>query len=208
DTITFRLEGYPFHFSIDDFGVVLGFYTRGQSERGELLDLATIDRHGIIDPKAFWWEIFTSQEVYDASRSRASTIKKPMLRLHHLWARRSINGRRQESSGMVVNTIDLWLFHCLEKKIKVHLGDLVATLFRRVLEPTSSDILLGGAYVTRLVHNLGVLAAFGDKPSQWRDSPAIECLTSSMRSAELGRTHRPMLRRTSLLRLWMLSTQQ
>ncbi|CAN0919929.1 hypothetical protein LINGRAPRIM_LOCUS2810 [Linum grandiflorum] len=116
---------------------------RGQFERGELLDLATIDRHMIIDPTAFWWEIFTSREVYGASRSRASTMKKPMLRLLHLWACRSINGRRQESSGTVVNKRDLWLFHYLKKKIKVHLGDLVATLFRRVIGPTSLDILLG-----------------------------------------------------------------
>ncbi|CAN0913319.1 hypothetical protein LINGRAHAP2_LOCUS27850, partial [Linum grandiflorum] len=179
DAITFKLGGHPFHFSINDFGVALGIYTKEQLERGQLLGLATIDRHRITDQTAFWWEISTSREVYDASKSRASTMKKPMLRLLHLWARRSINGRRQESSGTVVNTRDLWLFHCLEKGIKVHLGDLVATLFRRVLEPTSSDILLGGAYVTRLVHNLGVFAAFGDPPSSLPGYPiTVEGLIS------------------------------
>ncbi|CAN0859870.1 hypothetical protein LINGRAHAP2_LOCUS7781 [Linum grandiflorum] len=179
DAITFKLGGYSFHFSIDDFVVALGFYTRGQSERGELLDLATIDRHRITDQTTFWWEISTSREVYDASKSRASTMNKPMLRLLHLWARRSIDRRRQESSGTVVNARDLWLFHCLEKRIKVHLGDLVATLFRRVLEPASSGILLGGAYVTRLVHNLGVLVAFGYPPSSLPGYPiTVKGLTS------------------------------
>ncbi|CAN0847431.1 hypothetical protein LINGRAHAP2_LOCUS4970 [Linum grandiflorum] len=179
DVITFKLGGYPFHFSINDFGVALGFYTREQLERGELLGLATIDRHRITDQTAFWWEISTSREVYDAGKSRASTMKKLMLRLLHLWARRSINGRRQQNSGTVVNTRDLWLFHCLEKGIKVHLGDLVATLFRRVLEPASSDILLGGAHVTRLVHNLGVFAAFGDPPSSLPGYPiTVEGLIS------------------------------
>ena len=169
--IKFRLGGRMFSFSADELAQTMGFYTPEQVANLEVMSLATIDRRPVPNPREFWKDIAWDQTPYSARSSKAKRMKIPRMRLLHLLFRRSITARKQSSSGGVVNTTDLWLFYCLEKEVKVHLGDLLVNLFRHISDQKGVGVLFGGGYIARLVRRLGVMDSFGADPLFERGFP-------------------------------------
>ncbi|CAN0916243.1 hypothetical protein LINGRAHAP2_LOCUS29611 [Linum grandiflorum] len=164
DAIRFRLGGKPFRFSVDQFGVAMGFYTQSQMDRGDLVKLAVMGKKDVPDRKAFWRQISADPKDYNPVRSKAMKMINPKLRLLHLLFRRAITARKTSGSGGVVSNKDLWIFYCLEKEQKVHQGELLVHSFRHWLDSGSITTIYGGGYISRLVCNLGVRGIFGDNP--------------------------------------------
>ncbi|CAN0898628.1 hypothetical protein LINGRAHAP2_LOCUS19815, partial [Linum grandiflorum] len=164
DAIRFRLGGKPFRFSVDQFGVAMGFYTQSQMDRGDLVKLEVMGKKDVPDRKAFWRQISADPKNYNPVCSKARKMIKPKLGLLHLLFRRAITARKVGGSGGVVSNKDLWIFYCLEKEQKVHQGELLVQSFRHWLDSGSITTIYGGGYISRLVRNLGVRGIFGDNP--------------------------------------------
>ncbi|CAN1140349.1 hypothetical protein LINPERHAP2_LOCUS11812 [Linum perenne] len=156
--IYFRLGGIERSLTLDEFAIDLGFYT---AEELALAPPTAIFRNteSTAECEIFWRTLAPSDpNKYDSSASKASMMERPIYRFLQLVFRESITHRL--NSGGVCNARDLFIMRCIEEGRKVHLGSLVAKLFQLQRE-RATRLLLGGSYVTRLVHRYDVFASYG-----------------------------------------------
>jgi len=156
--IYFRLGGIERSLTLDEFAIDLGFYTAEELASAPPTAIFH-NTESTEESEMFWRAVAPSDPAkYDSSASKASMMERPIYRFLQWVFRESITHRL--NSGGVCNARDLFMLRCIEEGRKVHLGSLVAKLFQLQRE-RGMRLLLGGFYVTRLVHRYDVLASYG-----------------------------------------------
>ncbi|CAN1126028.1 hypothetical protein LINPERHAP2_LOCUS3194 [Linum perenne] len=156
--IYFRLGGIERSLTLDEFAIDLDFYTAKELASAPPTAIFH-NTESTAECEMFWHAIAPSDPAkYDSSVSKASMMERPIYRFLQLVFRESITQRL--TSGGVCNARDPFMLRCIEEGRKVHLGSLVAKLFQLQRE-RGTRLLLGGSYVTRLVHRYNVLASYG-----------------------------------------------